>query len=160
MDDDPRPDLHHVLAQRGQRPLRDLARQGEGTEEVGEVVGRRVELEAAYEAWGPLLPESKLPYSKDRIRCSLMNALAAIRDEDFVVAVKKGLFALDDFVSDADVPSDPERNANEWLKRRAARGRESSLHRPPTRWPYCAKNARFARARRIRRARPAIVLAS
>src|SRR6266850_515806 len=40
-----RPDLHHLLAQARQRPLRDLARQRQGTEEVGEVVRQHVELE-------------------------------------------------------------------------------------------------------------------
>src|SRR5262245_689607 len=40
-----RADLDHLLSQRGQGPLRDLARQGQRAREVGEVVGERVELE-------------------------------------------------------------------------------------------------------------------
>src|SRR5262245_2607357 len=40
-----RPDLDDLLPQRGQGPLRDLARQRQGAEEVGEVVGQRVQLE-------------------------------------------------------------------------------------------------------------------
>ena len=37
--------LDHLLPQRGQRPLRNLARQGQGAKEVGEVVRQRMELE-------------------------------------------------------------------------------------------------------------------
>src|SRR5438046_6648123 len=41
-----RADLDHLLPERGQRPAFDLVRQGQGAEEVGEVVGQRVELES------------------------------------------------------------------------------------------------------------------
>ena len=44
--DDLGADLHHLLPQRGQGPLRDLARQSQGAEEIGEVVGQRVELKS------------------------------------------------------------------------------------------------------------------
>ena len=43
--DDPGADLDQLLAQRGQRPLLDLLRQGQRAQEVGEVVGQGVELE-------------------------------------------------------------------------------------------------------------------
>jgi hypothetical protein len=43
---DPGADLDQLLAQRRQRSMLDLLRQGEGAHEVGEVVGQRVELEA------------------------------------------------------------------------------------------------------------------
>ena len=46
MGDHLRADLHHLLPQAGQRPPLDLARERQGAEEVGEVVGQRVELES------------------------------------------------------------------------------------------------------------------
>lgn len=98
----------------------DLARLSSDDTEVFGHYGRV--LEKAYEAGGPLFPESKLPYPKGRIRCSLLNALATIRDEEARSGFQKALLALDDFIPDAEVPSDPERNATEWLQRRAARG--------------------------------------
>jgi hypothetical protein len=39
-------DLHQPLAQRGQRPVGDLSRQRQGAQEVAEIVGQRVQLEA------------------------------------------------------------------------------------------------------------------
>ena len=46
MGDHLRADLHHLLPQRGQRPPLDLTRQRQGAQEVGQVVGQRVKLEA------------------------------------------------------------------------------------------------------------------
>ena len=43
---DPGADLDQLLAQRGQRPMLDPLRQGQCAQEVGEVVGERVQLEA------------------------------------------------------------------------------------------------------------------
>src|SRR3954464_14493229 len=40
-----RADLHDLLAKRGQRPALDLIGQGEGAEEVGQVVRQRMKLE-------------------------------------------------------------------------------------------------------------------
>jgi hypothetical protein len=45
MGDNLRVDLHHLLAQAGQRPLCHLPRQDQGAQEVGKVVGQRVELQ-------------------------------------------------------------------------------------------------------------------
>ena len=43
---DPGADLDQLVAQRGQRPMLDPLRQGQCAQEVGEVVGERVQLEA------------------------------------------------------------------------------------------------------------------
>ena len=43
---DPGADLHELLAQRRQRPMLDLLGQGQRAQEVGEIVGERVQLEA------------------------------------------------------------------------------------------------------------------
>ena len=40
------PNLHQFLPQRGQRPMRNLFRQGQSPHEVGEVVGQGMKLEA------------------------------------------------------------------------------------------------------------------
>ena len=39
------PDLHQLLPQAGQRPLRDCLGQGQCPHEVGEIVGQRMQLE-------------------------------------------------------------------------------------------------------------------
>jgi len=43
------PDLHKLLPQAGQRPLRDRLEQGQRSHEVGEIVGLRVQPKVPYE---------------------------------------------------------------------------------------------------------------
>ena len=46
--DDPGPNLHQLLLQRGQRPVLDRLRQSQGAHEVGEIVGQCMELPSVH----------------------------------------------------------------------------------------------------------------
>lgn len=65
-----------------------------------------------------LKPISKLPHPKEKIENSLKTALEITKDEKLKNNLLIALMALDDFVRDEEVPSDPMENMTAWVKRK------------------------------------------
>lgn len=86
--------------------------------EVREIIGDYGEvLEASGEGRGLLLPISKLPHPKEKIREALNTALKITKDEEMSEHLKVCLVCLDDFVPDEEVPTDPVENIMAWAER-------------------------------------------
>jgi hypothetical protein len=65
---------------------------------------------------GLLRPLSTLPYPKAAIRAAIERLLSMVQIPKYKEALQIGLFALDDFVPDDEVPPDKAENRRKWLK--------------------------------------------
>lgn len=73
-----------------------------------------------------LKPVSKLPHPKEKIEDALKAALKITKDEKLKNDLLIALTALDDFVRDEEVPSDPIENMAAWAKRRGIKERKDT----------------------------------
>ena len=65
-----------------------------------------------------LQPESLLRHPKEEIRNALQNSITATKDKNMKASLRACLSFLDDFVPDAEVPSDSSENIVAWAERR------------------------------------------
>lgn len=64
---------------------------------------------------GPLRPLSKLPYPKETIRKAFEKLLAQTKSPYYKSMFQTGLFALDDFIPDEEIPLNEEENIRKWM---------------------------------------------
>ncbi|HKX29346.1 MAG TPA: hypothetical protein VJ302_16740 [Blastocatellia bacterium] len=71
---------------------------------------------------GPLRPISELPYPKETIRLAIENLLVRVQDPVYSRSLRMGLFCLDNFIPDEEVPRDPDENQRKWMMLRFGYG--------------------------------------
>jgi len=76
----------------------------------GHIVQEVIELQP-----GPLYPISELLDTKETIRQSIENLLMLVQDPNYKNDLEIGLFFLDNFIPDEEVPADPEENRRKWV---------------------------------------------
>jgi len=76
----------------------------------GQIVQKVIELQP-----GPLYPVSELLDPKETIRQSIENLLKLVQDPNYRNDLEMGLFLLNNFIPDEEVPNDPEENRRKWI---------------------------------------------
>ena len=76
----------------------------------GQIVQEVIELQP-----GPLYPVSKLLDPKETIRQSIENLLKLVQDPTYRQDLEMGLFLLENFIPDEEVPDDPDENRQKWM---------------------------------------------